>query len=142
MTKFTAIFSALTQAKQWLEFIKSGNRIRDEKYDLALEALYTALNETKIYIGSIERKRAHTDQNSLESAPIGSEETEAQLSRLWTKAALKIRHYDPALANRLSKKADYWANPDKWSAADVARAHITIDEVFAEARDLLMNSPG
>jgi hypothetical protein len=139
MMQFTTIFAALALAKEWIEFIRSGSSVKNEKYERALEAVWEALNETKIYIGSIERRMANPDHSPTDPERARKDEAEAQLSRLWKNAALKIRHYDPDLASRLTRKADYWANPDKWSAADVIRARITIDEVDNEAT-LLMST--
>lgn len=89
--ELVTLLSVLTQVRQWLEYIKPKHSDRDNKsdealvkFDQALEALYTAINETKIYIASIEKKA----MAGLE--PGTSVETEAELSRLWTKAALRM----------------------------------------------------
>jgi hypothetical protein len=64
-------------------------------------------------------------------------ETEANLSRLWNDAARKLRNYDPDMSQRLRVKAEYWANPDKWSESDVEEARIQITQVLDSARTLL-----
>ena len=121
------LLRAMPPLKEWFEAISSHKKRRDEEHEEAIEALYTALNETRIYIGRINRAgESHRD-----------EDTEAKLSRLWTKASRKLRKVDSHLAKRCFMKGDYWANPDGWTEEDIARARIQIDKVFRAARRLL-----
>ena len=34
-------------------------------------------------------------------------------------------------------KADYWANPDEWTMADIKNSKITLDEIIKESRELM-----
>jgi len=137
MLDLSTILAALTQIRQWFESLRTHNTYRDERYQEALGSLYTALNETRIYIGWLDRGR-YGKALSVNNPPAQrNEETEAKLSRLWTTAALKLRNIDHELAERCMLKGDYWANPEAWSEDKIKRARIQIDSVFREARKLL-----
>lgn len=64
-------------------------------------------------------------------------EAEARLSRLWMRAAVKLRKIDPELARRCELKGEYWAAPEDWSEARLRRARIAIQQVCRSARELL-----
>ena len=131
--EFSGIMPALSALKGWF----ATGRRPDAGYQEALEALYTALNETRIYIGLLDRSKFGLDQGEDLTAPRRSIETEARLSQLWTHASLKLRQVDRDLAERCFDKGDYWAHPDEWTEDDVKRARIQIDSVFRAARRLL-----
>jgi ATP-dependent protease HslVU (ClpYQ) peptidase subunit len=137
MVDFALIMSVVNQARQWLEFSNTNDRHRDEEYEEALGALYTALNETRIYIGSLERHRLAANRGIVQAGSGRNLETEAKLSRLWTAASVKLRRFNHDLAVRSMMKGDYWANPEEWTDRDIRRARIQIDSVFREARRLL-----
>lgn len=136
---YTGLATTLIQVRKWLGHLslRAGQEKRqsEKDYEDALSALYTALNETQIYIGSLRKKRRP------EGVPIvgfiRNAKTEAKLSRLWTKAAVKIRSYDIDLADRCRTKSEYWANPDDWSDKDLEDARIKIGQVLDDARKLL-----
>jgi hypothetical protein len=98
---------------------------KTELHDQALAAIYAAANETRIYI-------AHTLQTK---GP--DQQREAELARLWTKAAVPVRHVDPDLADRCLLKADYWINPDRWTVGQVREFRIGLDNIYDYARQLL-----
>lgn len=93
--------------------------------DLALSAIISAANETKIYLQRVQR----TGQTNRE--------TEEKLSRLWAAASIPLRHFDQDLANRCLDKSEYWLNPENYSATDIAKFRIGIEQVYKEARALL-----
>jgi len=132
--EFTWLFAALPEFRNWFTFLynerKEGQKV-DAREEEAVAALYLALNETQIYIGSMQRKEAESH------GVIRDYEVEAKLSRLWTDASLKTRRYDPDMSERLRKKGEYWANPDMWTADDVKRARIQITQVLDSARGLI-----
>lgn len=97
----------------------------EEQKDLALSAIISAANETKIYIQRVQRSGKT------------KRETEEKLSRLWVAASIPIRHFDKDLADRCIMKSDYWLNPENYSATDIARFRIGIDQVYKEAKELL-----
>jgi len=111
--------------KTLLEYFRDERHRREDKADAALAAIYAAANETKLYI----RKAQRTGRSE------GKKEEE--LSRLWTAAAVPIRHFDRDLADRCLMKGRYWVDPASWSVEDIVRFRIGIDEVFEEARELL-----
>ena len=91
----------------------------------ALSAIISASNETKIYIQRVQRS-GNTDR-----------ETEEKLSRLWAAASVPLRHFDHDLAERCLRKSEYWLNPENYSATDIAKFRIGIDQVYKEAKKLL-----
>ena len=97
---------------------------RQDRADVAVKAVLLALNETKAYI--VDWKSGNR-----------SRERERLLTRLWTEAAVAIRKKDRDFAHQLQAKAEYWTDPDRWTANDVERAGIKIDVVAAKARSLL-----
>jgi len=96
-----------------------------EQIDLALSALISATNETKIYIQRVQRTGST------------NRETEEKLSRLWSAASIPIRHFDQDLAERCYIKSEYWLNPENYSATDIAKFRIGIEKINKEAKKLL-----
>lgn len=108
-----------------LKAIKENNNHNNAEYEVALLAIYTATTETKNYISSLGKRKKH------------AKEKERQLSELWIKAGVKLRNIDNDLAQRCIIKADYWANPDEWTMADIKNSKITLDEIIKESRELM-----
>jgi hypothetical protein len=100
-------------------------RQRRDVEDNALRAVSHSLNETYLYYGRLER-----------GAP-RDHEAEAQLSRLWSAAAIPLRHLDAELAARCEYKAEYWLNPEGWSEQRVREIGIRLDDVRHRYRRLL-----
>src|SRR5690348_14778143 len=108
-----------------LRTIGRGHRSRTDRHDAALTAIYAAANETRMYIAdATETTRRSTAR-------------ERKLVRLWTKAAVPVRHLDRQLADRCLLKADLWIDPSQWSPAQIREFRIGIDEVYEHARQLL-----
>ena len=98
---------------------------KQERDDAAVLSVLTAVNATKGYLAR--RKRGEgTDR-----------EVEANLVELWTAASVHIRRSDPDLAMRLQDKADYWTNPENWTANEVVQNGIQIDAIAEEGKRLL-----
>jgi len=108
-----------------VKFMKDNNNQNTEEYDSALLAIYAATTETKNYISSIGKRKKH------------AKEKERKLSELWNKAGVKLRNINPDLAQRCIIKADYWANPDEWTMAEIKNSKITLNEIIKEARELI-----
>ncbi len=105
--------------------MKENNRQNNAEYEVALLSIYAATTETKNYISSLGKRKNH------------EKEKERKLSELWIKAGVKLRNIDNGLAQRCIIKADYWANPDEWTIADIKNSKITLDEIIKESRDLI-----
>jgi hypothetical protein len=88
-----------------------------ELKDNALRSISTALRETQLYYRTHGRGR----QRNMD--------TEAQLVRYWSAAAIPLRHIDEELAAICEHKADYWLNPEQWSDEDVVKFGIKLDDV-------------
>jgi hypothetical protein len=124
--ELVTILGAITPLKSLLEFISTKRATDSAQHEEALVALYTALNETRIYIGELKQNTNARNR-----------ETEKTLSRLWTVASTKIHNIDQSWGITCFQKGDYWANPDNWTQKDIAKAGIGIDEVFQRAKELL-----
>ena len=115
-----ALTDGIAQIGGWLDRLDA----RQVRADAAVKAVLLAVNETKAYI---------TDWNN----GIRSRERELHLVRLWTDAAVAIRHNDRDFAHQLQMKAEYWTDPEKWTSDDVERVGIPINVVAERARSLL-----
>jgi len=132
MFELTAITPIAEAARQWFATLKAESVLNDERqakqHREALDALLTALNETRIYLGARER-----EGRSLER----DETQEVELSRLWTRAAAILQPLSNSLSERCLMKGDYWANPATWTRTDLQRANISIDQMLNEVRQIL-----
>ena len=131
----TILLPILSHVREWLNLLqrnKGQNSLREEE---ALTALYMAVNETRIYMGSFGGYMIGVA--SRKDRKKRDRETEEKLARLWTAASIKLRPVNMDLADRCFLKGDYWANPDIWSEQEIRKARIEIDRVFKEARALL-----
>jgi hypothetical protein len=130
--ELAALVQAATAAKEWFQSLRTRNREERERYTTALRALYTALNETQIYVGRLARPAYGGGPRAERNI-----ETEEKLSRLWTEASIQLRDFNLDLAGRCLIKGDYWTNPDAWPEEEVKAARIELSRVFREARELL-----
>ena len=96
-----------------------------ELADKALTAISRALNETFLYYRDIEAGQTINAQR------------EAQLVRLWSAAAIPLRHIDPELANICEHKAEYWINPRSWRHQQVEQLGIGLESVRDRYREML-----
>src|SRR5687768_3935007 len=94
--------------KTLLDYFRDERHRREDKADEALAGIYAAANETKLYI----KKAQRTGKSDRKK--------EEELARLWTKAAVPIRHFNHDLADRCLLKGEYWVDPASWSVADIA----------------------
>ncbi len=102
------------------------SREKRELKDSALRGISIALQETKLYYRDIN---------------LGKErdmDREAQLAKYWAAAAIPLRHIDQELAMICEFKGEFWTDPDHWSAEEIARIGIKLDDVSAAFRKLAM----
>lgn len=93
--------------------------------DNALRAISFALQETKIYY------------RDLEVGKERSQETENQLVKYWSAAAIPLRHIDRELAINCEDKAEYWINPERFSNEDIKEMGIRLTDLSAAYRKLV-----
>lgn len=101
---------------------------RSERTAQALYALYTALNETEVYL------------SYLESGKKRNRRRELSIARLWRDASVPLRQVDRDLAVRCFDKGRYWSRPDTWTQLMINRKRIGLNQVIKSMRDLLMES--
>jgi len=99
-----------------------------ELKDNALRAISTALTETTIYYRDLGRGK---DRNH---------DTESQLVRYWSAAAIPLRHIDQELAGICENKAEYWLSPEEWSNDQIAEFGIKLGDVKRAYRQMAMPS--
>jgi len=110
-----------------LSLFSEGSKLRREQSELreaALDSIYMACTETKLYATEWD----HTSKRNRKR--------EEQLARLWKKASIPVRHFDPVLADKCYYKGEYWLDPESWEDGEVRRLGIDLDRVILEARDL------
>jgi hypothetical protein len=122
MDPWTALIGALLATRNLIR----GARFNQEALtDQALAAECSAASETKTYLSGLQRG----NQRDLEK--------EGVLSRLWSLAAIPLRHFNNELARRCELKGAYWRNPQDWTVADINAARIGLTQVEKEAKYLL-----
>ena len=119
VTLFNRLLSAIG-------LIREKQKERNDRVDKALYALYTALNETKAYV------------SSLDSGAERDKIRELSIAKLWQDASVPIRKVDPKLAERCFDKGSYWYEPEAWSQLMIHRKEIGLDQVIESTRELLM----
>ena len=132
MFELEAVPQIIESMRQWFTSLRTASRLQDEgqmrRHREALEAILTALNETRIYLGSREQQGASVERD---------EAREAELSRLWTRCAIVLQPLNGSLAERCLMKGDYWANPARWTGSDLQRTNIGIDQILEDVRQLI-----
>jgi hypothetical protein len=112
---------------KWLDRIRASRKLRDERTDQALFALYTALNETKSYI------------ETLHSGKRRNRKKEYAIAKLWHHASVPLREINMDFADRCFSKGNYWMSPDVWTDAMIKKKRIKLDQVLKSIRNILLN---
>ena len=112
--------------KALLGYFQKERHLDEDRKDQALNAIYVAACETKIYF------------EKIQSGSNRSRKVEEKLARLWAKAAPPVRRFDRDLASRCLMKSEAWISPHLWKRDRVKENRIGIDEVYEDARRLLM----
>lgn len=126
MIESAVAFSLFDKILATIGLIREGKKQRTQKVDIALNLLYTALNETSGYIAY--RKDGKRRDKKKERA----------LARLWHNASIPLRSLDKEFADRCFLKGSYWMEPDAWDKRRIEQTGIAIDRVFSETRSLLL----
>ena len=119
------MIDAIPGLSSLLDYCSTERRRREDQVDQALNAIYAAAAETKLYLEELERTRRRKRNR------------EHAIARLWSQAAIPVRRFDRDLADRCLRKFEYWVSPEKWRADDVTEKRIAIDAVYERARMLL-----
>lgn len=123
MIEIQSLMSIFNGALAWAKAYGDESNRHDEQYENALLAVYAATTETKNYISTLNETR--------------DKEKERKLSELWYKAGIRLRKFNHDLAERCVIKADYWADPTKWSSPQIEEARITLENIIKETQKLI-----
>ena len=105
--------------------IATASKENEKKKDLALRAVSCALDETYLYY------------RDMKNGHLKDRDREAQLVKLWSAAAIPLRHFDLKLANICDKKSEYWIDPERYTDDDVEKLGIKLGDVRGAYRKLM-----
>jgi hypothetical protein len=91
-------------------------------------AILAAAVETKIYLQTLERNPNRNRQEELE------------LARLWQKAAIPIRYFDPDLAQACLDRVGDWIQPPEWSSNELQTKRADIQEICGRIRSEVLSA--
>jgi hypothetical protein len=117
-------------AKEWvverlisvLPMIGDLKKDKRELADNALSSISTALTETCINV------------NRWKNIGKRNEDTEAQLARYWSAAAIPLRHIDQELSEICEYKSEYWVDLRNWDPSKTNGIAIDIESVREKYR--------
>jgi hypothetical protein len=98
---------------------------RNERYKLAVLAIATAADETRMYLRDSKEQRVRDNTK------------EAYLSKLWRQSAVELMEFDDNLAKRCEMKGEFWSDPASWSRKDIASARILLKDISEQVRQLI-----
>lgn len=109
-----------------LSTLQSERHYKDKNFDEALQAIKTALLETKkhIELGGDNRDR----------------EREYYLAGLWSTASIKARRANIPFTEALSEKSRYWEDQNIWEEDQVIAKGIKFSHIEAQIEDLQSSS--
>ena len=126
MIETNTIFTLFDKLLASLGLIREGRKLRTERVDQALRALYVALTETNAYI------------TARTSGKKRDRKKEFALAHLWHDASIPLRVIDKEFASRCFAKGNYWMDPDAWDKDRIQQTGIAIESVLERTRDLLV----
>lgn len=116
--------SFLLAVKDLLETLQKQKIIREQRLDDGLEAIVSAMIDTRKYL-------------ERENAKERDRQKELDLSKSWRLAAIKIRKINPDLATKLRFKSLYWEDAMNISRKEILEKGIALKQVEDEFRKLL-----
>jgi hypothetical protein len=114
----------LSEISWFFDWVRETGVRRTEKIDKAVEALGSALMETRIYI----RDRSDKAQRSTER--------ENELAKLWMDASHSLRRIRNDTAKIARMKSEYWLDPERWQGDASEEDAIAIENVIKKYDDL------
>ena len=108
-----------------IPIISGMSKDKRELADAALHSVSEALTETCLYV------------NQFSKSGEIDEERQAQLAKLWAKAAIPLRHFDQELSEICEFKSQYWLDPRNWDPTQANGVSIDLDSVREKYRAML-----
>jgi hypothetical protein len=125
---------AIDRLTTWLGLVRTSRIQRTQTLEDALEAIHRAANKTRAYIADTRAARRRDGRRADRAA-------EMELSNLWLQVGMALQRVhddDTALLSRKCfEKAQYWADPELWTDANIRDAGIGLDRVTNDVVDLL-----
>ena len=121
-----SLSSFLIAAKDLLETLQKQKIIRDQRLNEALEAIVSAMVDTRKYI-----ERENTKEKDRLK--------ELDLSKSWRVAAIKMRKIDPNLAAKLQFKSLYWEDAMNLTRKEILEKGIALRQIEDEFKKLFVN---
>jgi hypothetical protein len=129
ITEAATFITFLGLVENWLRDRRNAQAKASEERTGAIEALLDAMKMTE----------EHLDR--CRSGEVALRENRA-LTRLWQRAANRLKDVDPSLAQRCRFKGDYWTHPQEWTGQQIDAADIRIKRMSAEANRMLRGGGG
>ena len=122
----------LSSLHKLLEYFQKERLEQDARTVNAINAISTALNETKKYLEKSQGQKCF------------DRDTEYDLSNLWSAASaaiLCVRKADQQFSAELYAKSLYWSGVDEWSDAEARDKKIRLEDVESQIEKLLVKRP-
>jgi hypothetical protein len=123
-----AIHSISGEARAWAQFYLDRVDTATQKENEALSSLMVALMQTIKYIGEVTK-----------DPKVKSNETEQSLNQQWFKAAIKVRPYNAALADKCFLKGIHWTDNEHFTHEEIVVLGITIQDMKHHVSSAIKN---
>lgn len=108
----------------WFNVNREIKKEKKEEFNIAVGALSLAILETKTYLSQGFENRNQGKQS--------------EIREYWRDAYQKLVHVEEELARNCFGKAEYWADPDKWTEDDDAKYDIQLESMSNSLNNLRM----
>jgi hypothetical protein len=115
-------YDAIKDALKGIKEIVANKEAKRNKVYEAVEAVHSAANETTDYLQQCMRK---------------VEGPNKEIRKIWENAATKVRGLNKDLYIRCLSKAEYWADPSKWTAKEIKDANIALESIRKDSKRIL-----
>ncbi|MEM8637622.1 MAG: hypothetical protein AAGG51_02210 [Cyanobacteria bacterium P01_G01_bin.54] len=141
MFEFTTLINLSKAVLDWINAISSKRKSVSEAEQAGLLALSVAVNETRIYLGSLYRLSEIPTGSKGEILGAGQRDfaTETSLSRLWADASHRTRFYQREISEICFMKADFWASPELWGSQYGHRQILALERMNKAFRSYIVH---
>lgn len=120
------IWDLLKHASAWLANLGRASQARKQQSIKALRGVITAARETAVYLRQLQETGSHHHQ------------TEARLAVLWTELGFALQDIGiDKLAKRCQITGAVWADPQRYDAAFLQKADVSLEKMEKLASQIL-----